>query len=257
MASPIDAPVGPRPHGRKRWAEIQRERRQVRFHQLLQRSFGFRLLLAAGAAVLLLAVVNRWENCRSNRFAAGCLVADAGGIVSVGNVESLSIVTAAFLFVLEAGKRRQRDNIEALEVILTCQQAGAKMSFARNSALEMLTASGLWLDGLDLSHAQLDELDAAHGHWRDVNLHRASLRGANLQDAHLAGSDLSDADLSHANCSHADLRKANLRGANLSHTDLRGADLRGAITDGVELTGTQLEGAALEGTSLSTAMQDA
>ena len=151
----------------------------MRFHQLLQRSFGFRLLLAAGAAVLLLAVVNRWENCRSNRFAAGCLVADAGGIVSVGNVESLSIVTAAFLFVLEAGKRRQQDNIEAMEVILTCQQAGAKMSFARNSALEMLTASGLWLDGLDLSHAQLDEVQAPHGHWREVNLHRASLRGAN------------------------------------------------------------------------------
>lgn len=98
----------------------------MRFHQLLQRSFGFRLLLAAGAAFLLLAVVNRWENCRTNRFAAGCLVADAGGIVSVGNVESLSIVTAAFLFVLEAGKRRQRDNIEAFEVILTCQQACAK-----------------------------------------------------------------------------------------------------------------------------------
>jgi hypothetical protein len=64
----------------------------VRFHQLLQGSFGFRLLLA---------------------------------------------------FVLEAGKRRQRDNIEAFEVILTCQQACAKMNVARNSALELLTTSGL------------------------------------------------------------------------------------------------------------------
>ena len=46
MARPIEAPVGPRPPRQKRWAEIQRERRQVRFHQLLQGSFGFRLLLA-------------------------------------------------------------------------------------------------------------------------------------------------------------------------------------------------------------------
>ena len=75
LAGPIEAPVGPRPPSQKRWAEIEREPRQVRFHQLLQGSFGFRLLLA---------------------------------------------------FVLEAGKRRQRDNIEAFEVILTCQQACAK-----------------------------------------------------------------------------------------------------------------------------------
>jgi hypothetical protein len=43
---------------------------------------------------------------------------DAGGILNVGNVESLSIATAACLYLLEGRKRRQRENMEAMKVIL-------------------------------------------------------------------------------------------------------------------------------------------
>ncbi|MEA5412112.1 hypothetical protein VB737_10080 [Synechococcus sp. BA-120 BA3] len=85
---------GPRPQRYKRWAEIQREQRQQPFYRLLDRSFGFRLLLAAAAAFALLIAANRWEHCRLNDFESSCLQNGAGGILNVGNVESLSIATA-------------------------------------------------------------------------------------------------------------------------------------------------------------------
>lgn len=244
------APPGPRPQRRRRWAQIQREQQQRWFYRLLDRSFGFRLLVAVGSAILLLGVVNRWEQCRDQGFNAVCVLRDAGGIISVSNVESLSIVTAAFLYVLEGSKRRQRENQEALEVILTFQQAGAKLSYARNSALERLSESGLWLDGLDLSCTHLDDLQAAGGRWREVNLSHASLRNICFEDTDLSGADLSEADLRGANLRHADLGGANLRGADLRHSDLRGADLRGACTDGAQLDNARLEGAALGGGTL-------
>jgi hypothetical protein len=242
---------GPRPQRGKRWAQIQREQRQSSFYRLLDRSFAFRLLLAAGSALLLLMATNRWDHCRENGFGSGCLQRDAGGIISVGNLEALSIATAAFLYLLEGRQRRQHQNLNALKLILTFQQAGAKLSYARNDALEQLSEAGLWLDGLDLSCANLDELSASGGRWRQVNLSRASLRNAHFEDADLAGCDLREADLSHGHFRHADLRGADLSGANLSHADLRGSDLRGALTEGVQIDGTDLQGASLAGTSLA------
>jgi uncharacterized protein YjbI with pentapeptide repeats len=183
---------------------------------------------------------NRWDHCRDQGFDAGCLQRDAGGIISVGNLEALSIATAAFLYLLEGRQRRQQQNVDALKLILTFQQAGAKLSYARNDALEQLSEAGLWLDGLDLSCANLDELSACGGRWRQVNLSQASLRNAHFEDADLRGCDLREADLSHGYFRHADLRGANLSGANLSHADLRGADLSDALTDGATTDGTNL-----------------
>ena len=242
---------GPRPQRGKRWAQIQREQRQNWFYRLLDRSLAFRLLLAATSALLLLMGTNRWDHCRDQGFSSDCLQRDAGGIISVGNLEALSIATAAFLYLLEGRQRRQQQNVDALKLILTFQQAGAKLSYARNEALEQLSEAGLWLDGLDLSRANLDQLSACGGRWRQVNLSQASLQNAQFEDADLGGCDLREADLSHGHFRHADLRGANLSGANLSHADLRGADLRGAITDGAQTDGTDLQGAALVGTSLA------
>ena len=242
---------GPRPQRGKRWAQIQREQRQNWFYRLLDRSLAFRLLLAATSALLLLMGTNRWDHCRDQGFGSDCLQRDAGGIISVGNLEALSIATAAFLYLLEGRQRRQQQNVDALKLILTFQQAGAKLSYARNEALEQLSEAGLWLDGLDLNGANLDQLSACGGRWRQVNLSQASLQNAQFEDADLGGCDLREADLSHGHFRHADLRGANLSGANLSHADLRGADLRGAITEGVQTDGTDLQGAALVGTSLA------
>jgi hypothetical protein len=59
MSTPSFNP-GPRPQHFKRWAQIQREQRQKPFYRLLDRSFGFRLLLATASAFALLMAANRW-----------------------------------------------------------------------------------------------------------------------------------------------------------------------------------------------------
>lgn len=207
-----------RPH---RWVDRQQRRRHAPLLRWLDRSFGARLLLAAAGAILALAVVNRWEQCRDAGFGNGCLGRDAGGVVSVGNLEAFSIVTAGLLFILEGGKRRQRDHIEAMELILSCQQAGVRFSHARNEALELLSDAGLWLDGLDLSQCCLDGLRVPGGRWRQVNLSGSSLRGADLRQLDLRGARLSGADLS----------DADLRGAQLEGADLAGAVLTGSRRD--------------------------
>ena len=228
---PAQMPSGPRPRRRPSWAEQQRRRRRHPVSRLLDRSFGLRLLLAVSAAGLLLALVNRWEHCRHDGFTSGCFLSDSGGVVNVSNVEALSIVSAAFLYLLESRQRRQNSHIQAMEVIQACQQSGARFSYARNEALELLSESGLWLDGLDLSGAELREIQAPHGRWRGVNLRGANLQDACLHDADLQGSDLRDADLRGADLRHADLRHSDLRGANLSGAKLESANLSGATRD--------------------------
>ena len=250
MPPPIISP-GPRPQRSKRWAQVQREQRDNCFYRLVDRSFAFRLLLAAGSALVLLIAINRWDNCRELGLNSGCLQRDAGGIISVGNLEALSVTTAAFLYLLEGRQRRQQQNVDALKLILTFKEAGAKLSYARNDALEKLSEAGLWLDGFDLSGTNLDELNVCGGRWRQVNFRGASLRNSNFEDADMAGCDFREADLSHGHFRHADLRGANLSGANLNHADLHGADLRGALTDGASTDGADLGGASLSGTSLA------
>lgn len=246
--------AGPRPRRRPAWVERERRRLRHPFYRLLDRSFGFRLLLALAAAGLLLAGVNRWEHCRQQGMAQGCLLADPGGIVSVDNVESLSIVTAAFLYLLERSRRRQRQHVEAMEVLLSHQEAAVPYSLARIHALELLSDSGLWLDGLQLAGAELNELHAPHGRWRGIDLRGASLQQAclhdiDLQDANLQGADLQGADLHHADLRRANLRQANLQGADLRRANLEAANLNGANLNGAELTGANITNAELTGTA--------
>lgn len=233
MGQPLSTPrPGPRPRPRPSWLEQQQRRRRIRLLRLLDEGFGVRLLLAITAAGLLLGAVNRWENCRHHGFAHGCLLVDPGGIVSINNVEALSICSAAFLYLLEGGQRRRREHRDAMDVIYRCQEAGLRYSLMRNEALERLCHSGIWLDGLDLRQAQLEALQLRHGRLRGLNLQGAVLRDACLQDADLQGSDLAGADLG-----GADLRQATLRNSDLRGADLGGAALEGAVPDGAVLEG--------------------
>ncbi|MCP9789762.1 pentapeptide repeat-containing protein [Cyanobium sp. Maggiore-St4-Cus] len=188
----------------------------------------------------LLLVVNSYATCRNNRWAPGCLWRDAEALISVGNVESLSIVTAAFLYVLEAQKRRQRDNIEAYELLMNCNASGVKWLVGRISALEILNSAGLPIDGQELAGFDLRNLQAANGHWHNVNLEGSVLRRANLAGTDLSGSNLRGADL----------RDADLRGAILVGADLEGALLDGALLEGAQLDGAELDGAQLDRASL-------
>jgi hypothetical protein len=227
------------PPEQRRWVERQRRRQQSPLLRLIDRSFGLRLLLAAAGAMLALAVVNRWEQCRDQAFARGCVWHDAGGVVSVDNLEAFSIVTAGVLFILEGGQRRQREHIAAMELILSCQQAKVRFSYARNQALEQLSEAGLWLDELDLSGTQLDGLRIRGARWRGVNLAGSSLRHADLRLVDWRQANLQAADLSHSDLRDADLSGADLSGANLSEADLTGADLTGARLSDTILSGAQ------------------
>ncbi|MEB3156472.1 MAG: pentapeptide repeat-containing protein [Cyanobacteriota bacterium] len=198
-----------------RWADRQRRRRRSPFLRLLDHSFRLRLLLASLAALVALGGVNRYELCRDRAFAPGCLWQDAGGVVEVANLEAFSILTAAFLYVLEGAKRRQRDHLEAHQVLLACREAGVRYAPARNDALELLCAAGLEFNGWDLSGLDLDQIQVAGAQWHGVSLVGSTLRGADLR--------------------RADLGAADLRGCDLSGADLRGADLRGAELSGATL----------------------
>ena len=216
---------------RPSWVDRRRRLRRIPLLRWLERVFALRLLLALAVALLLLALVNRWEQCRQHSMEIQCLLKDAGGVVNVANLEALSIVTASVLFVLEAGRRRQRDHIDAMELILNCRQAGVRFSFARNDAIERLSVAGIWLDGQDFSGLVLDDIAVPGARWRDVNLTGSSLRGANLRACDLQGANLRDADL----CG------ADLRGSNLANADLRGAQLQGALLEGAQLQGAHFQ----------------
>ncbi len=212
------------------WVDRQQRRHDSRFFRLLDGSFLFRLGLSAAGALALLLLVNSYATCRNNRWAPGCLWRDAEALISVGNVESLSIVTAAFLYVLEGHKRRQRDNLEAFELLMSCNASGARWLMGRINALESLNSAGLPIDGQQLAGYDLHNLQAPNGHWHGVNLENSVLRNANLAGTDLTGSNLRGADL----------READLRGAILHAVDLEGALLEGAQLEGADLGGAQL-----------------
>jgi hypothetical protein len=152
--------------------------------------FGIRRLLAATAATAALVAVNRFEPCRDRGFAGGCLLQDAGGVVTVANLEAFSIVTAAFLYILEGRKRGQQEHVEAQELLLTLRQAGIRFSPARQEALELLSRSGLEFNGFDLSGTGLDQLRIPGARWHGVNLSGSTLRQADLRHVDLSQADL-------------------------------------------------------------------
>ena len=224
------------------WYDRQKRRRESPFFRLLDRSFGFRILVAAALSFALLAVVNRFENCHAKAGQADCLTSNFLEIISIGSVESFSIVTAAIFYLLEAGQRKEKEHHEMLELLLAQRQAGAANTLGRLRALEMLSADGLWQDGFDLGGANLEGLRIPFSRWRGANFSGTVLRNADCHGADLAEADFSRADLSGANLRDADLRGANFTGADLSQTDLRGARVDGAAFGGAQLSRTLTDG---------------
>ncbi len=224
------------------WYARQKRRRESPFFRLLDRSFGFRVLTAAALSFALLAVVNRFENCHAKAGQADCLTSNVLEIISIGTVESFSIVTAAIFYLLEAGQRKEKEHHEMLELLLAQRQAGASNSLGRLRALEMLSEDGIWQDGFDLEGANLEGLRIPFGRWRGANFSGTVLRHA---DCH--GADLAQADFSHSDLTGANFRGADLRGANFTAADLSQTDLRGAMVDGAEFRGAQLSRTLTDG----------
>ena len=187
--------------------------------------------MAAALSFALLAVVNRFENCHAKAGQADCLTSNVPEIISIGTVESFSIVTAAIVYLLEAGQRKEKEHHEMLELLLAQRQAGASNSLGRLRALEMLSADGLWQDGFDLGGANLEGLRIPFSRWRGASFSGTVLRNADCHGADLAGADFSRADLS---------------GARGDGAAFGGAQLSRTLTDG-PLPGQEAAAGAEEG----------
>ena len=226
---------------RETWYRRQCRRRQSPFFRLLDRSFGFRAFMAAVASFCLLAMVNRFENCHGVHANEDCLTSSFYEIVSIGNVESFSIVAAALVYIMEAGRRKEKDHQENLEVIIAARESNIKGHLGRIRALENLAADGLWQDDIDLHGIYLEELRLPASRWRNANFTGSLLKGANFRQADLQGAMFVNADLSGVNFRDADLRGAQFNNSSLREADLRGANLRGTSFSGADLTGATVD----------------
>ncbi len=223
------------------WYERQRRRKSSPFFRLLDRAFRFRILFASVIAFVLLAAINRFENCHASKYIEDCLSTNFEEIVSIGNVESFSIVAAALTYILEGGRRKQQEHKEAMELLIAAKEAGVVVSLSRIKALETISEAGLWQDGFDLQGANLEQLEVPYSRWRGANFSKTVLTSANLHQTDLTGADLTDADLTGANLTGADLTDADLTGANLTDANLTAANLtRTNLTD-ANLTRTKLD----------------
>ncbi len=223
------------------WFSRQQRRRSSPFWLLVDRSFGFRVLIAAGLSFVLLSVVNRFDNCHGSEAVENCLTSNFLDVISVGNVESFSIVTAAITYMLEAGRRKEREHQEQLGLLLTLREAGIAVSLGRIRAIEDLVADGVWQDNFDLQGTNLEGVRIPYSRWRGGNFAHAVLRQANLRGADLRGAVFTGADLCQANLAGSDLTEADFSGASLADADLTGAILSGANFEGADLRGTGLE----------------
>ncbi len=226
---------------RSTWLSRQQLRRESPFFLLLDRSFRFRLLMAATLSFVLLSVVNRFDNCHGAEPSENCLTSNFLDVISIDNVESFSIVTAGLVYILEAGRRKEREHHEQLSLLLAQQEAGIRFSLARIRALEDLCSDGIWQDDFDLQATNLEGIKIPFSRWRGGNFSATVLRKANLQGSDLQGANFTEADLSEANLAGADLSQANFTRAILTKADLRGAILTGAVFQEADLTGTSLD----------------
>ena len=158
------------------------------------------------------------------------------------NAESIALVSAGIIFLLETGDRQKRNQYEAWQVINSAQsQTG---SGGRIQALEDLLRDGVDLEGVSASGADLSGINLESGQLSRANLARAHLDGANLKGANLEGARLTFANLEGANLREANLEGAELGEANLQNADLKGANLEGSIflvTDLRKTRGLNLE----------------
>ncbi|NEP14204.1 MAG: pentapeptide repeat-containing protein [Symploca sp. SIO2C1] len=185
-------------------------------------------------------------------------------------VQNLSVIIAAFLYLMGAGERKKQSERQAWQLIDGARDA--ETSGARIQALEELNEEGISLRGLDADGADLIEINLPNADLERTNLKDALLIGANLQRANLYKAKLQSAKLQGANLEEAELWGANLEGANLQVREpemtfngrtrttekitnlqkarLGRANLNNAILEQANLKGADLRGAFMRGADL-------
>ncbi|WP_255109486.1 pentapeptide repeat-containing protein [Synechococcus sp. RedBA-s] len=205
----------------------------------MDQSFGFRILIAATLFFVLLSAVNRFDNCQGAEAREDCLTSNYLDVISIGNVESFSIVTTAFVYILEAGRRKEREHQELMKLIISQREAGIQVSISRIRAIEDLASDGVWQDGVDLRDTNLEGVRIPFSRWRGANFANSVLRKANFQGTDLKGANFTEADLT-----GVDLTQAIFTRAILTNADLTAALLTGAVFQDADLRGTVLDPSA-------------
>jgi hypothetical protein len=223
----------------------------------VKRTIG-RIASAIFGTVLLIAIVLAIEtffgaekDCRLREAWLICQIRES---VVLNIVESVSILMAVLLFVLEAPDRNKKAHYDAWKVIDSAY--GLKSSYARIQALQDLNEDGVSLNRLNAPEADLKGIDL-----ETADLSNAYMSGCDLSQAKLEKANLSHAELVESNFSNSDLNCAKLTGANLSYAhfidaNLFNVDLVGASLIGANFVGANLSQAYLGDTDLGYAKLD-
>lgn len=207
----------------------------------------FRVFVAFISAYLVMltaSFIEKWSHnlatCYPEETWQYCYLRQAVAVFTPDNIEGFSILTVAFLYVLESQERQQNRIHKAWQVIDNAAAAKVATSYARIAALEYLKENDVSLSGIDvpgadlslinlsdadLSNANLSRADLTDADFKNANLYKANLRGAKLTNADLSDADLTFANLSFANLSNTDLSRAKLYDAKLGNANLNNAKL--------------------------------
>ena len=210
-----------------------------------------RLLIALAIAFAVILLVFRFENWSSvNCDNPESICSQVFSVVQVKYVQGFSILTAAFLYVLESPERIRTRIYEAWQVIDNAAAANVSTSYARIRALEFLKDYGISLERLNLESTDLQQINLTQVNLKSANLSCVDLREAKLKGINLSYADLTDADLSNAIIRGGKFNHTNLEGANLNNADLRGVNFSGANLRSISLRGALLENAIFKDTDL-------
>lgn len=168
------------------------------------------------------------------------------------DIESIAIVSAALVFLLESKERQKNDRkigqYEAWRVINSSQgQAG---SGGRILALQDLNKEAVSLEGIAAPNADLSGIDLSYANLARADFTGATLKGANLKGANMTSVNLEGAILEDAILDLAILDNANISCANLSFSSLKEASLANATAINTNLSNARMEKASLYGAIL-------
>lgn len=175
----------------------------------------------------------------------------------LGVLASLSLISGAVGYFLEADERRKQTHYQAWEVINSA--AGREAESGRRAAIEDLWADEVHLDGLDIHNAVIQNLNLGyHCYFLKMRSPKffcdISMFGSRRKQVRLNGANLGQVYLYDANLEQAFLGRVDLKKAQLERVDLAGAYLREANFGKAVLHEANLERAYLVGSNLEKAV---
>lgn len=185
--------------------------------------------------------------------------------------ESIALISAAAIFILEIQTRKKREHYEAWQMIVSAE--GHSGSLGRIQALQDLNRDGVDLGSIDLSKGKMpgiklswskliesnfESCDLSFSDFKGsiliaTNFKKSIVFGSDLRMAILSAAVFEDANLNFSSLKNATLTGVNFRGASLWGANLQGAYLDKANLEDADLRDANLAGACLKGANLKNA----